>query len=591
MDGTTETERDAIEWITLLAATSETAAAVIALPGFQDSITGMERDALEWIRWLAKNSEEAGASVIALPWMQDGISETELDALKWLSWIAHESETAAAVIAMSWMQDDITGTERDALEWIRWIVHESTPAAAIVSMPFLHTLERDDVLAIRGISTLARAEDKELLDALLEHPTFRNGITDAQTTLLTAAATVREPEEVRRMLEPGYADIETVSSGTKLSPNLKISIVRTGTPAQPQTLEAIKNAVKFAEQTMQLPLPVSHVILVLNDWAFPENYGGTNFGFAFGYDPEREQKERGYDKYSFQSSILHEVAHYFWRGHADWIDEGVADTFEYMHGVEAGVSPGLLERPRRRNCEAHDLELLTEWSPEQEDIDQFRCNYFLGQMLFLELLEDLGEDRFNEKLRELYYLSLLKKKAKGEPGIKEVRLAFADQAEIVEKHWSGRLNAPENRPFDEAIYRRNHGLIQWHQYPTYDGDSVSFSGTLLGDAVLSKETIHEAKKGGYQNFALYHADKSGFVGSIFPALNDNRSWKLDDPGDTTAIEYQLEERTFTVKFRLRQRLSSPSHYVVIVRGFQDETRTSFIGENIDRLGYAQIRVE
>ena len=235
--------------------------------------------------------------------------------------------------------------------------------------------------------------------------------------------------------------------------------------------------------------------------------------------------------------------------------------------------------------------MLTEWDPEQEDIDEFHCNYYLGQSLFLELLENLGTNEFNKRLRELYRLSLSAKESDQDPGIDEVRQAFHDQAEIVEKHWSGKLNAPENRPFDEGVSRRNHSLIQWDQYPTYSGDRVTFSGTLVGDAVLSSGTIEQARKGGYQNFTLSPADEYEFTGSIFPQLDDGRSWTLDDPGDTTALEYNLEERSFTIKFRLRQGLTNPSDYVVIVWGFPDETRTPFIGEKIDRLGYARIRVE
>ena len=48
---------------------------------------------------------------------------------------------------------------------------------------------------------------------------------------------------------------------------------------------------------------------------------------------------------------------------------------------------------------------------------------------------------------------------------------------------------------------------------------------------------------------------------------------------------------FTVKFRVRQGLGSPSDYVVIVWGFQDESREPFIYDKIDILGYARIRVE
>ena len=85
-------------------------------------------------------------------------------------------------------------------------------------MPFLKSLEPDDVLAIRGIEELASNEDVNLLKALLDHPTLRNGITDAQTTLAAAAGTHWDAAEIRRILSPGYADIEVLSKGTELTP-------------------------------------------------------------------------------------------------------------------------------------------------------------------------------------------------------------------------------------------------------------------------------------------------------------------------------------------------------------------------------------
>lgn len=543
-------------------------------------------------RWLKSSYPALYRQIQEFPWVYDGLSEAESESIDHLLYMDNIANIQAA-LKLPWVQDGITETERDAIEWIEDLDDRSEKtAAAVIAMPFLESLEANDVLAIRGIRRLAHEPDDGSLSALMFHPTLRNGITDAQTTLVAAAGTVWDPEEIRRMLNPGYAEIEVLSGKTALTPNLKVSIVRTGSQRQLQTAEGVRDAVEFVEGVMQLPLPVSHVLVVLNDKAFTENYGGTNFGFAFGFDPEYEQPRDTLDGHYFQSGLIHETAHYFWGDHADWIDEGVANTFEYMYGVETGVSQGLLKVTSRGYCEVQGLEMLTELNPEHEDFDQFHCNYYLGQMLFQELLENLGTEEFKQRLRELYRLSLAAKDAGETPGIAEVRQAFHDLSEIVEKHWSGKLNAPENRPFDEVVYRVNHDLVQWEQYPTYDGYSVTFSGVLSGNAVLSSETIEQAREfGKYQNFTLSHAGEYGFVGIIFPPLDDDWYWSLDDPGDTTAIEYRLEEGKFTVEFRLRQGLRNPSDYVVIVWGFQDESREPFIGDNIDLLGYARIRVE
>ena len=248
----------------------------------------------------------------------------------------------------------------------------------------------------------------------------------------------------------------------------------------------------------------------------------------------------------------------------------------------------MLEINPRSQCEAHDLKMVVDLAVRTDNMAQFRCNHYLGLKLFRELLETVGNEEFFATLRQLYRLSLASIQSGNNPGISEVRQAFHDQSEIVEKHWSGKLNAPENRPWDEDIAHQSHNLIQWNQHPTYHGEFVTFSGALLGDAVLSSGTIKEAERDGYQNFHLYPIDTLEFGGNIYPP-----GWgrNMRHPGDTTALEYRLEDRTFNVKFRFPQKLGDPSGYIVDVWGFQDESRTPVIWPSRDRLGYARIRVE
>ncbi len=540
------------------------------------------------IRWLRSSYPALYRQIQQLPWVEDGLFDTERDTLDELLYIGARSiPNLKAVLELPWTQGKVSTLEHEAIYWLRALNYEDTlTVGELATAPFLRSLEPADVLAIRGMHSLAY---EGLLSVVMDHPTIAAGITDTHTALVSATATLNHPREIIRMMDPNYADIETESTGTEMSPYLKISIIRTGNQPHPSTMEAVRSAVEFVEKTMQLPLPVEHVILVLNDHAVTGGFSGTNHGHAFGYRPGYEEGETPYDRHTFFAGMVHEVAHYFWRGNEDWIDEGLANTVEYMNGVQTNLSPGLLQ-PRRQECEVHDLEALVELNPGK-DHPQFVCNYYLGQLLFQELLESMGEAESSKKLREFYRLSLMEQGADNTPGIAQVLKIFSQQAEVVEKHWSGKLNAPENRPFNEGVHRANHGLIEWVQYPTYDGDSITFSGALLGNAVLSNETLNEAEKGGtYQNFTISQADEFEHIGTIFPPLDDNSYWHLDDPGDTNALNYQLQEGSFTIKFRPRQALRNLSDYVVIVWGFQDDSRTPFIGEDIDILGYARIRV-
>ena len=262
-----------------------------------------------------------------------------------------------------------------------------------------------------------------------------------------------------------------------------------------------------------------------------------------------------------------------------------------MRGRDSGLSPGQLKNSRG-SCEAHDLEMLETWDTSTNE-SGYLCNYYLGEQIFLELLETLGRPKFVAKLRELYQVVLPAREAGGTPGIAEVRQVFDGQRSIVDKHWSGALNAPENRPFDEGGDRTSHDLIQWDQHPTYDGRSaVTFSGTLLDGAVLAAATIEQARAGGYQPFILYSADGSGFAGFILPPFTDGTSWPLGS-GDSLADTYSLDAaaKSFTITFPFPDGLGTPSDYVVIIDGYQDDSRTPRLGRDVDTLGYGRIRVE
>ena len=602
-DGVTELEQEAVDNLVYIGGYYvNDLSSVLRLGWVRDDITEVEVSALHWLSqvslltYLGHSSAQNATTIIALPWFRDGVTEIEAETVRSLAWLGDEDDASGvditeAVAALRWFRDGINQTEHDLLLWLAYLKYESEEAAVeVVDMPFLSSIETDDVLALRSLHRLAYSRDGRL-DAVLTHPNVRDGITDDETTLVAATGAIRGASEVRRILGRGNARTEVVFEKTRHTPNLKISILRTGTQPRQSTIDDIRASVEFVEGMMNRPLPVSHIIVVVDDYAVIEGYGGTNYGFAFSVLSDDEQHETPYDTFNFRSKIIHETAHFFWGDHASWIDEGVANTFEYLYGVDAGVSPGLRESPHRGTCEAHDLEMLTEWDSSPGQQARYGCSYFLGQSLFQELLEELGRKGFSYRLQELYRLSLRMKddpEAKT-PGIAEVREAFGGQAAIVEKHWSGALNAPEDRPFDESL-SWSLGLIQWDQLPTYDGEFVTFSGTLLGDAVLSKETIADARTGGHQNFTLASVDGYHYVGAILPRLVSGR-WLLDDPGDVVATDYRLEQGKFTVRFRSPGALGDPSDYVILLWGFPDASRTPFVGEEIDVLGHARIRAQ
>lgn len=452
-------------------------------------------------------------------------------------------------------------------------------------MPFLHTHQPGDTVALYALWS---SDHYGKLDYLLDRPEFRDGIKDADIPLVAFGAFIArtggDDRKLDRVLTPGYAEIETVAIGTALSPHLKVSIIRTGTERQPWVPDATRDVVELLERLIGLPLPVGHIVMIIGD----ESSCGCTWGFAFDSPLKWHQARDTLGGQKLQGHIAHELFHSYIQGVEWWAYDGTARTFEYIYGVEFGHDPKSYENPHG-GCEAHDIQMLVKWEVEPFT-PHYICAYYLGSELFRELFNHLGFEKFGARLKELRRLAALERQQNGGrlAGINVVQQVFASEFEIVEKHWSGKLNAPENLPWDIGMVDSSHNLIQWEEYPTYDGEFVTFSGSLLGGAVLSSGTIGEANRDGYGNFHIYSVGDSKFTGNISPA-GQNRAPR--DPGDTTALEYRLEGGTFTVRFRLPQALGDPSGYFVDVWGFQDESRTPVIWPDRDRLGYARIRVE
>ena len=555
----------------------------------QDGLSDLERSAVDELLWMAAEDVANLEATLRLSWVRDDIQEAEYQALAKLGYLdSPNPANLYAVLNIPWVQDDVSEIEYDIIDSLGALDFDATDLVfQLLSMPFLLSPDATDALAIQGMENLA---DRGRLAALTDHSILQDGVTDDETTLIAAVGTLRDVHEIQRVLDPGGAAIETVSFGTELTPHLKISIVRTDSQSRPGTIEATRDLIQFVENTMGLALPVDHVIIMLSENAVTDKYAGTNYGFAFSYLPKYEVTQLGTHEWrQSRLGFVHETAHYFWSGNENWIDEGLANLFEYRFGLQMGMSHGQLQT-KREGCEAHDLEMLSEWDPDSSEWHRYHCAYYLGQLFFQDLHASMDTETFIASLQEYYRLSLEAQEADLTPGIAEVRKAFGGQGAMIDRHWSGKMNAPENRPFDEGRDRTNHALIQWTQPPTYDGsNSVRAEGVLLSDAVLTNTA---PRSGGYSNFTLTLADAQEYLGSILPDLT-GWEWNLDSPRDTVAIKYQIDPntRSFVIQFPWPQQLEgAPSNYVVAVWGFQDASRTPTIGENLDLLGYARIRV-
>ena len=437
---------------------------LLELPWMQGPINDAEVGTLNTLGIISSGDEELGDKFVALPWIQDGISEDELTAIYGLAPISLDwpvdgppsinVESTKKILDLPWMQDDVTETEGDLIQTLKSVINFYTREATeeIITMPFMHRPNRTDRIVIGALNILIT---REMIRELLELAEFQNGVTDELAVRTASIAFVGEEREIRRMMDPSYAETETLSRGTEPTPKLRIHIVRTETRSDPRTIEGAWKAAEFTERTMQIPLPVEDVIILLNKAAVRSGRQGTagfNSGSHIAYTPQEEHVDTARE--SLLLGLAHETAHYYWGGESggktEWVNEGIAETIKYMYGVETGLLERIPQRAPRGNCEADDLESLEKQGTGVTD----HCPYYLGASLFIELREELGTDEFNRRIQELHHVYEVARNVGVYPtaeaykytDIHGVRQVFHDQLEIVERHWSGRMNAPENRP-------------------------------------------------------------------------------------------------------------------------------------------------
>ena len=411
---------------------------VLALPWVQDGITEIEGETLPALDYMNYIDSPLAALVVTFPWVTDlEITPLESEVINWLNnndW----GQAVHDVVRLPWVQDGITELERDTIESLYWFNRdEPETTLQIITMPFLVSFDTVDSLALRAIQRLAREGQ---LRTLTENPVFQDGITDDETVLVAAVGTLEDPDEIKRVLTPGVTQIETLSAGTDLTPNMTVSIAWTDGDPVPGIIEDALYLIEFTENTIDLPLPVDHVVILLNKVAAGGRLG-INHGFAFTYLPVRVTTE------NFRFGVAHETTHYY-PGGETWLNEGLAILIEYQLGLNViGRSQEQLNAPRS-TCEAHDIQMLSEWSVSAEGLGagQFWCNYYLGSLLFQDLFTSMGPEAFTTSLHELFQLAEKATEEHRIAGIEEIRTAFAGQETIVEYHWSGKLNAPENRP-------------------------------------------------------------------------------------------------------------------------------------------------
>ena len=333
------------------------------------------------------------------------VQSHDTERMRWLQ--AAHAELYSELEAKSWVQDGLDAVEKRGLDALLHVaVMEADTAAAakkIAAMPFLETFEELDYLTLWGLVAAgfrdANGSDVSRVYAIADHVRFVRGITDDDRLLVMGVTTMSDRGKVKARLTQGYPDVE-YSNVAGYTVRVVWAVAREDSSVDSYVLQHLAKSLEAVQREMGLPFPVRDVVLYMDDDAVLEGAGGVNYGYAISAPTEYETAEDALAARHLKSTIVHEVAHYYWRDSRSWINEGLASVFEVMVGPEFGLGEDVTLNEKESGNLACDLPNLR--SVVEGGDPRHWCNYYLGQRLFLALRERLGASGFGDALRALY---------------------------------------------------------------------------------------------------------------------------------------------------------------------------------------------
>ena len=446
-DGISDSEWWAIFSLTLIAESSVAVAeSVIALPWVADGISDNEQRAISKMRGIAKSNATVAEMVIALPWVADGISDGEADFIKGLGLMPQSIQAATErIVALPWVADGVSDSEASFTMGLNYIARADADAALqVMDMPFLQTPEAADMAALDTLAVIAYNDEDRLAD-VLSRPMLKDCITDDEAPIVSMLNS--NPDLVDKLLDPNARIIERRTVELSLAGEVDHLVIVRTSPGARRSMDILENAVREAENLMGEPLPTRYVgVLFWDVFGDSSSPVGINYGSHIALLPEYDADDGSYAAGISPRLIAHEVAHYYWRGGAGWLVEGMAELMaSAIENRRVGTPVNITMPPCKFARSIMDLEALPSEQP-------WTCSYSLGERLFVSLLRTLGEDAFWDSARNLYvssrapyglsrahWLYYMSLGLLDSANIEEVRQAFgADASDVIARWYGGR---------------------------------------------------------------------------------------------------------------------------------------------------------
>ena len=382
---------------------AQLASSIKRLEWARDGVDEIESEAIQDLLYTAVEDLRVASRIVSLGWVVDGIDGTEAEAVAELQRMAHnDTNTVTRVLALGWVTDGIDTAEAEAIDHLAAIAYyDADEAARIAGMPFLAVVEPPDVTALRSLRYLA-AFHPASLERVLNHPTLSAGISDGWSSVVATldGAARSNPGLIDRLLDRAIVSLEQRSLRLPLAGEVVVDIIRTG-PSAERSMGLLLHSLRCAEEFMAVPLPTNHVALLFEDAVYG-SYAGTNFGTHIAVRTEYDIDDGSNEAEHTAHLIAHEVAHYYWAGNADWIDEGAS---EFMASISEKARTGRSVNVTNPPCAYARTIAELEGLNAQRGSPEFDCNYSLGERLFVDLYRTLGDARFRPAFAGLYPVS------------------------------------------------------------------------------------------------------------------------------------------------------------------------------------------
>ena len=460
-------------------------------------------------------------------------SPTAEDAIPEWAYEKHPSLTEY-ILNLPWASGNLTAFETNTIELlIRYAVIHSNGIEYAINE---HLLAEPDPLAINIIQEFASFE--------------------------------RAPE----VADPRQIKVERRLINLPLRGQTNLLILR-AQPGSEVAMDLLENAVRSAERFMDVPFPTDIVTLRFTESNVLKGYAGSFAPDTF--SGGQVQILPRHDQHAFMTShyspgnekrlaeiMAHEVAHYYWHHQAIWINEGMAETLtSYIENERVDTPIALSNPPCSTYRSIIELEID---APKKSEFSKYLCNYSMGQSLFLDLRDILGNQEFIQSVRRLY-------KTRTAPHIESVKSAFPNSGEtreVINQHYYGDANPQSIKPSHQLPIvqltsaslhlEREQTLPPWNKTPLRSLSASKYYGPIVlivttpPHAQVSQQyvtlTVKHPESDWSEQRMIGHSTLAGFATSSPHRIGPKRTPWL--PGNYLAsIEQQgkkLAEISWTV---------------------------------------------